>query len=257
MQQSDIERRIAAVESVGSIVNAMLALARAQLPEADAAAASATAYVDEIDRVIHRLAEAVPFEADQRLTIVLGPERPLCGALPRTVASAAYREPGAVALVGRRFHEAYDLLGGPSPTFVLPGPTSVADIADAARALAGAVLEHASGMEIALLHPIQGAGQLHRTVLLGAWVLRESSPPTFSPVADVLEAAIRESTTSRLRVALAETLRVEVAARVIAAEGARRAAEREEEELKRAWRVARHEQITSEILDLARSRRPR
>ncbi|MAC29634.1 MAG: hypothetical protein CMH59_24655, partial [Myxococcales bacterium] len=187
------------------------------------------------------------------LVVVLGPERPLCGALPRRLARAAREVSGRLVLVGRRFAEAYEAVpGGPEPERVLGGPSSAGELDEASRRLAAVILE-ADAEEVELRHPIPG-GAVHRSVLLGGLrAARRDPPETFSPVDVVLADAVREATTARLRVALAEALRVELAARLTAAQAARRAVEDKEEELRSAWRVARHERITTEILELQRS----
>ena len=96
---------------------------------------------------------------------------------------------------------------------------------------------------------------LRRAVLLGgARARRYDAPSTLSPWEDVLRAAVFEAVTSRLAVGAVEALRSEVVARVAAADQARTAAERELDELQQAWRVARQEQITSELVELVAGR---
>lgn len=250
-----LERRLVGIDAVGTVVQAMRALARAQLPEADAAAAEATRYVDELDEIIARLARPPSAASAGRLAVVLGPARPLCGPLPRRVARRAAAEGGAIALVGGRTLEAYTLAGGRPPEFTHEGPTSAVELDGVARDLATLILAHARGRVVELVHPLADRSELRRSELLGGPRRPHPSPPeTLSPLEDVLAHAVREVTTARLRVALAESLRVEVAARLVAAEAAHQAVTTRREELLTAWRVARQGQITAEILELVTGR---
>lgn len=81
-----------------------------------------------------------------------------------------------------------------------------------------------------------------------------TSPPTLSPWEDVLRAAVFEAVTGRLTVGAVEALRSEVQGRLTAADQARTAAERQLDELKQQWRVARQEQITTELLEIVAGR---
>jgi F0F1-type ATP synthase gamma subunit len=69
----------------------------------------------------------------------------------------------------------------------------------------------------------------------------------------VLESAVSESVTGRVTVALAESLRSEVQASLIAAGAARQAGERRQEELHREIATVRQEQTTRELLEIVAS----
>ena len=75
-------------------------------------------------------------------------------------------------------------------------------------------------------------------------------PDTYSSPSAILADAVRESIRGRFRVALAESLRAEIDARVLASERARRAVDRRIEELEGTLRIMTQEQITRELCDL-------
>lgn len=252
-----IERRMDAVTAVRQVFQAVWALARAQLPLAEAAAQDATAYLDWVDRVVDRLAGApVPRPAGPVLSVVLGPERAYCGALPRQVVAQVPAE-NILGLVGSRTIEQARTIPGVRAriAFALPGAAAHDEHEEVARAVAEAVLAHAAGAQVELLHPVHGSAGLHRTVLLaGERVLVTEPPETYSQLQVVLDAAMREAVTGRLAVGLAEVLRAEVRARVAAAEQARHAADDKLADLRQQWRTARQEQITSELLEVVAGR---
>lgn len=249
-----LERRIGAVAAVRQVLNAIWALARAQLPQVEAAAGEVAAYLSEVDAVVDRLAGAprMPAPGARTLTVAFGPERAWCGVLPRHLL-AQLPDAGEVGLVGARFAEVAK--GSASVRerlrFALPGATGPDDAAAVARTVAEAILGHLDVGRVELLHPVEGAPRFARVLLIGGERERRAAAPvTLSPWADVLRAAVFEAVTSRLAVAAVEALRVEARARVVAAERARRAADQRLEELRRVWRVARQEAITVELLEL-------
>ena len=185
-----------------------------------------------------------------RLTIVLGPERPFCGSLPRELADAARGD--AVIVVGRRLAEAVELLGLPMEES-LKGPSSALDLDDVAAEVARVVVRRARGRDVVLVYAAERG--LTEVVLLGGLAsAAPDAPETFSPAEVLLTAAVRESVSARLHLALARALLAEVSARLAAADAARAAVERRTDELRGLWRVARHEQITTEILEIVAGR---
>lgn len=246
-----VQRRVVATSAVGSIVQAIWALASAELPRVDALAEQASVYLDWVDAVLERLAGPEVLRAHHTtLCVVLGPERSFCGGFPRQVAQAIPHD-GAVALVGLRLAEA----GSPDvrarAEFVVSGPGSVDELEPVADAVAAAILSAAAGRRVELLYPSEG-GAFRRAVLLSAprELPAHGEVDTYSDPSLVLAAAVAESVTGRLRVALAETLRTEVRARAAAAESARNAVDEQLEDLESRLRVIFQEQITSELVDL-------
>ncbi|WP_428265076.1 F0F1 ATP synthase subunit gamma [Haliangium sp.] len=256
-----IERRIGAVTAVRQVLQAVWALARAQLPLVEAAAAEATQYLDWVDQVVDRLLGApVARPTGVVLHLVLGPERAYCGALPRQIVEALSRDLPArdrVGLVGRRLIEQAE--GAPAlagrVSFGLPGAATHDELEARAYEVAEALLGHAVDAQIELHHPLHDRPGLHRTVLLAGERRLVSYPPeTYSPRDEIARLALRESITGRLVVGLAETLRAEVRARIAAADKARGAADRKLDTLRQAWRAARQDQITSELIEVVAGR---
>lgn len=248
-----IERRCGSVRAVRQVVHAIWALARSQLPLAERAAAEASVYLDWVDQVVARIAgEPLPFPARDTLTVVVGPERPYCGGLPRRVLQQIPGE-GRLGLAGARLvetaRELPEIWG--RTLFTTASSTSHDDHEDVGRALALAVLEHGRGAQIDLLHPVRDQVELRRVVLLAGRRAPAPTPPeTYGALADVLDRAVTEALSSRLAVGAAETLRAELSARMTAADRARTACDRRLEELGAAWRAARQERITGELLEV-------
>ncbi len=252
-----LERRMSAVTAVGQVVHAIWALARAQLPLVEQASADASAYLDWVDEVVARLAGApLPRTTRNRLYVILGPERPYCGALSRRVLAQLPAD-GSVGLVGSRLVEsAMRRPGLVSRTlFTLPGAVSHDEHDEIAHRIAEAVLFHASQSHVELLYP-RGGGSTLRTVVLLAGEREpvRQAPETWSPLREVLAQAVKESVASRLAVGVAEALRAEVRARIMAAEMAHGACDRKLDELREAWRIARQEQITNELIEVVAGR---
>jgi F-type H+-transporting ATPase subunit gamma len=255
---SSLERRMDAVAAVRQVVNAIWALARAQLPHVEEASAEVVAYLEQVEAVVSRLAgpPRPPASTARSLVVLMGPERAWCGSLPRELL-AQLPEDAELGLVGRRLQE---VVAEAPPLrarvrFALPGATSPEDATQVALAVAERLLAHLDVAHVELWHPVGGGRRLTRAVLLGRErERRHTSPPTLSPWEEVLRAAVFEVVTSRLAVGAVEALRSEVVARVAAADQARAAAERQLGELQQAWRVARQEQITSELVELVAGR---
>lgn len=255
---SGLERRIGAVGAVRQVVDAIWALGRAQLPRVEAASAEVVAYLEEVETVVARLAAPPrpPAPQARSLAVVMGPERAWCGSLPRELLSQAPTH-AELGLVGHRLLElaAEDPALEQRVRFALPGAVAPEDAPHVARAVAEKLLGQLDAADVELLHPVRGGRVLTRAVLLGGpRARRYDAPPTLSPWEDVLRAAVFEAVTSRLAVGAVEALRSEVVARVAAADQARTAAERELDGLQQAWRVARQEQITSELVELVAGR---
>lgn len=264
-----IERHIHAVASVGKVVSAIWALSRAQLPFVEAAVEQTTQYLDWVDEMLAAVA-GTPRRGGKRslLLVIMGPERPYCGALPRQILEQLLLdedgvlkvEEGAtrrIGLVGMRLSEVVQA----EPTireqvvFTMGGATTHEDHETVARAVSEAILKHAGHADVELLHPHRGTSELHRvTMLSGAREPVAYPPETFSPLQTVIDAAVAEAITGRLAVGVAEALLSEVKARVATADAARRAADEKLEKLRKDWAMARQEQITGELLEIVAGR---
>ena len=262
-----VEHRMAAVRAVETVTRAMWALARAQQPQVEAAAGQASAYLDVAESIVTRLAGAPRTDTDDAHTlwVLLGPERPFCGPLSRMLLDQL-PDRGQVGLVGHRLADVARHIPELSSRvrFRVAGASTPDELGARADRVASEIL--ATGAPtVMLLYPTDGTPTLRRTALLSDAREPESDPPeSFLPVGEVLEAAVVEAVGGRLAVALAEALRAEVVARLVATEAARRACERQLETLRHAWRVLRQDTITQELLELSaslsarrsRSRRP-
>ena len=248
---SQVERRVGAITAVRRVVHAIWALARAQLPRVEEAAANSTIFLNELESIVDRFAFPSPPVAERRvLKVVLGPERPFCGSIHRSIAAEIPRE-GPIALVGARLRETADGALTARMAFGLEGPAGVDDLAEVAESIAAELLALEDIDAVELLHPVEGSSRLHRVSLIGGErPLRPEPPETFSPIEEVLHGAVEQLVASRVVVGLAESLRAEIKARISAADAARRACDEALEELEKVGRVLRKEAMTSEILEL-------
>ncbi len=252
--QAVIERRITAVQGLRQVVHAIGALARAQLPLAESATGQAMLYLDAVDSILHRLVGAPESaEGDHQLFVVVGPERGFCGALAQRIVEQV-PPVGALGIVGRRLGEAAKLDPAIEPRvrFELGGAVTHEDAEGVAVAIAEAVLGLGHNGQVDVLYPSSGRSDLHRSMLLpkSQQLAQRSLPETYSPLDTVVRAAIAEAMTGRLALAAAEALRSEISARVVAAEQMTRACDDKLEGLRQDWRVARQEQITSELMEI-------
>lgn len=252
LEMEQLESALRATAAVRSVVSAVWALARAQLPRVEEAVAESTDYLDAVDALVDRIAGPPRLETERSLTLVLGPERPFCGPLAQNVLDWAPAA-GPVGLVGARLaemsHRRPELTS--RVVFELSGAASVDELGDVSLELAAAVLAHGADAPVDLIHARGDRGGAHRAVLLATE--REAKRPDFehySPLEAVLAAAVRESVAGRLRIALAESLLAETRARVIAAERAKRAVDDRESALEQSLRVQQQEGITRELVEL-------
>ncbi len=255
----EAERRIDATGAVAQVMNAVWALARAQQPAAEASAAEAATYLDQAERIIERLAGPPPDVDDSDvLHVLVGPERPFCGPLARTLLEQL-PPAGRVGLVGARLAEvaALDPAMAARVVFTVPAAAMADEIPLCTEPIAAAILAHARAGAVHLLHPDAGTPRLRvGRLLTGPRPPAPRPPELLSPQGDVLEVAVQEAVAGRLAVGLAEALRAEVAARLAATDAARRACQREVDDLTQQWRILRQESITMELIELSAARRP-
>jgi F0F1-type ATP synthase gamma subunit len=249
-----IERRMHAVQAVRQVTHALWALSSAQLPLVEEAVAQASEYLDWVDAMVEHLAgRPVPGPTHGTLHVVIGPERGYSGSLGRDVLGAIPSQ-GALGLVGRRLIELASESHSTAARlrFALPAATTPDEPESIAEAVAEAVLQRADDTHVVLHHPRAGQRGLSRSVILaGAREARPAPPDSYSPLATVLGAAVRESVRGRLTIGVAEALRAEVVARIAATERARKACDQRVEELEQLWRVAQRERTTTEVLELS------
>lgn len=247
------EHAVRAVEGVRQVVQAVWTLARAQQQRAEQAAIEASNYLEWVDQLVARFTlERVEVAGRTALWIVVGPERPFCGGFARRLLDQV-PEQGSLILVGRRLMDAVPTTGSLRDRLLtsLPAAAGPEEIDRCARRIASTLVEIDYSGPVSLLHPVAGGTDLASVPLLVASSLdSQSAPETYSPAATVLASAIHEALSGRLVVGLAEALRSEVRARLLAADAARQGADRRLEDLRQGWRVLRQEAITSELLEL-------
>lgn len=253
-----IESSLRAVGAVGSVVSAVWALARAQLPRVEEAVAQTATYLSWLDRVVDEIAgPPLPEPPGRSLVIVLGPERAFCGDLAQRLLDAAPSE-GPIGLVGTRLIEVAERGTAPSADVRLrvPGPAGIDELAATSERVAAALLEALDDagepLRVELLAPSDRRGGVSRELLLPT--LRgtpRGERDLFSQGEEVARAAARESVVGHLRAGLVGALLVETRARAAVAERARSAVRDREAELRTALRVVEQERITHELIELA------
>jgi F0F1-type ATP synthase gamma subunit len=252
-EQSAIEGSLRAVRAVGGVVQALWAVARAQLPRVEEAVAETTGYLDELDRLVDRIAgPRQPVPEARSLTVLLGPDRAFCGPLAHRLLAARPAE-GPLGLVGTQLAERAAELPDVAPRvrFRVAGPSGVDEIDAVARALATALLEAAADAPVELLRLAPDGEGVRRQVLLGPRDAPDQGAfHLLSPAERVLEAALHDAVSGRVRIAVAEALRTEVRARIEVAERARRAIDDRRDRLELDLRLLRDERITTEIVEL-------
>ncbi|MBW2271279.1 MAG: F0F1 ATP synthase subunit gamma [Deltaproteobacteria bacterium] len=247
------ERALDAVAAIRQVVQAVWTLARAQQSRVEEAAGEASAYLGWVEELVGRFGGDPPEEAAGRaLWVVVGPERPFCGGLARRLLEQVPRQ-DSLLLVGRRLADAVPAVGPLHSSIVsaLPAAAGPEDIDPCARRVAATLLELDHAGPVGMLHPADGGSDLQRAPLLAAGPRHTRlALETYSPPETVLAAAIHEALSGRLVVGLAEGLRTEVRARLVAADAARQGCDRKLEALRQQWRVLRQEAITGELLEL-------
>ena len=247
------ERALDAVAAVRQVVQAVWTLARAQQPRVEAAAGEASAYLGWVDELVARFGGDPQEEtAGSVLWVVVGPERPFCGGLARRLLEQVPQQ-GSLLLVGRRLVDAVPAGGLLHSRIVssLPAAAGPEDIDPCARRVAATLLELDHAGPVGMLHPANGGSDLQRAPLLAAGPRNARlALETYSPPETVLATAVHEALSGRLVMGLAEGLRTEVRARLLAADAARQGCDRKLEVLRQQWRVLRQEAITGELLEL-------
>jgi F0F1-type ATP synthase gamma subunit len=248
---ASLERSMRAVTAIRQVVQAIWALSRAQLPLVDQAASAAVTYQHWVDAVLERVAgAATPLEVPRRLTVVFGPERPYSSGLARRIMEAI--PGGELGIVGQRLADTVRQVAeiDRRVRFRCVGSVAHDDLHEVALGVARQLLEHGRDAVVAVMQPVNDGAAMSVVPLIATRSLVERPPETFSPLADVVEAAITEAMMGRLAVAAAEALRAEIRARIASADAARRACEERMAELESVWHLGRRETITRELLEV-------
>jgi len=244
-----------AVTAIRQVVHAIWAVSRAQLPLVDQAASAAVIYQRWVDAAVERVAGAPQATGGtNRLTVVFGPERPYSSALARRITEAIPE--GDLGIVGERLAEIVRQHAEVDRRVLFRCAGSVAhdDLHDVALAVASRIVESGRGALVVVMHPSGDGSEMSMVPLIAARGLVDRPPETFSALGSVIEAAVAEAAAGRLAVAAAETLRVEIRARITAADAARRACEERLVELESYWHLGRRETITRELLEIVAGR---
>ncbi|GIX29578.1 MAG: hypothetical protein KatS3mg124_0050 [Porticoccaceae bacterium] len=254
-ERSRLARRVAALEELGGLLEAMKNLAGAEAQRLQHIALASAASLAELEEAAAAFAGAfpdlVPAPRPPRLHLAVGSERGFCGPLNHQLV-AALAEEGEVPLVvvGRRL--ARLLAGEARLALALPGPVVAEEIASCVDEIAAALfrLGPMEAGETLLCTHYDGAGRLRRTRLWPAF------PATAAPAAwpilqldpqDLALALARTRLEAALEGVLAESLAHEERARARHLEQAvERLAERAETLRRRLHRL-RQEEIIEEI----------
>ncbi len=266
---SDVRRRIASTEQLGSVINAMRGMAAVHAAQARSLIPGVHAYRDIALRAIVAAisleggAQSVDHAHPERCLIVLGPEQGFCGALADRVleAAAPHFEQARVLIVGSRLASlAQDQDYRFARSFALPtradGLTRVAiEISDAVEAWIAGVRRP----EVRMVLPRWTAGG-DRTIefkkLLpldpSAMPKTPDSPPLIQiPAAQLLQDLAAEYLFAHLCEGLAETLAAENQSRMTTMAAASSGIGKRLDKLRGEERLTRQEEITAEVVELA------
>lgn len=251
-----IEAGLRATRGVGSVVKALWALSRAQIPRVEASIDEASAYLEGVDALIDRVA-GPPIERSgiTPLHVILGPERSFCGTLAARILDQV-PETGALGLVGARLIETAHRIERlrRRVVFSIHGASSEDELGAVAQRLAAQVLDHAATHSVRLHYTVEPRVELRTALLISD---RAPSDRTgfnhFSPLGRIVAEAVRESLSGHLQLGLANTLGVELRWRIAATERARAAIEERQQELERARRTHLQESVTRELGELSAS----
>ncbi len=249
---SSIERRVAATRTIRRIMHAIWVVSRSQYARAEKLSTESVKYYRWVDEALARLAGPAAVDESDKLSVVFGPERALCGGL---VAAIEREIPTGqdFALVGARLTQNSEL--ATRALFTLPGVSATADFDQRASELGHLLLEHERGRAVELVYATAPTGGIHRELLLAGRRLNpDPRLETYSPAATLLEAIIEQSLTGRVTHALAQTLQAELGARILIAQRARSHCDDSLAKLEEAWRVVQKDQITNELGEVVAAR---
>jgi F-type H+-transporting ATPase subunit gamma len=262
----ELRERIAGITGLRGVVGAMRALAAAQLRRGEEGLASIRAYADIVrgalaDALAMAAADArvtAPEPVDRQVAVVFGAEHGFTGAFHAAVLDAAATTAAAGAelwIAGARAAAAA-AERRLEPARVLPTATHWGGLERAAAEIAEALAGLAAGdrrVSISLIHALHGGGVATSTVLpLDPAELerRGPLPLSYTGGAAMLERLSGEYLVAQIARAAIESFTAENHARLLTMDAAYRNIERKLDELERAERQRRQDEITEELLEI-------
>jgi len=267
----DIRGRIDNIRQIEAVVSALRALAVAHRREAERHLAAIRAHAQTIGAALADAlgGDATPKDAREKpargLLIVVGAAQGFGGAYGDRIAEAALAAPETddLMVIGHRTAETLEASGARA-LWSADMAAHAADVPALASRLADAAFERISApghSRLAILHaapPEPGAAPAppaRRSLVpfdFGRFPPSEASPPlTTLPRAALIAGLVREYVFTELCEGLALGFAAENEARAAAMARAQSNIRRIEDELGRAWRRARQEGMTEEIVELA------
>lgn len=267
---SDIERKILALHSIESIVEAMKAYAGVTLRRTEERVPPVRAYENAVLRVLAELSVRYPDiplarrDRGRRIILALGSSQGLCGAFNEKAAeevSKTMKDDDALFVVGRRLRSALAMRGIESPLF----RDAVLSINGIQAALQDAVSEvmqlyehmHYDSLTLIFTTVVKQSPRITVESVLppeigemsGKSLFREP-PLTYLDVVTILQKVIEEFLYITLYRCYLESLQSENWYRLRSMEGASDSLKRKISGLISVQRYARQEEITEEMLEI-------
>ncbi|RDI18195.1 F-type H+-transporting ATPase subunit gamma [Pseudacidovorax intermedius] len=264
----DLRRRLAGLDQIDEVVGALRAIASGQSAAARSALPAIEAHALTTRRALARLAASqvtatATAPAGPGLLLVIGASQGFAGAYPQRVAAATLQglaPDTGLLVVGRRTVQAL-LDRGRRPLWSadLPGhPAAIPALAsEVTAALLAQAVEHPG--PIHAIAGLPGAGHAPTVVRLfppePVAPAQGMEPPlmTLAP-AVLMTSLLQEALFAAVARALMRGLEAEAAARMQAMAQARSNLQRRRNEVEAAYRQARQEQMTTEMIELASGR---
>lgn len=266
-RSDDIQKRLDGLDEIGQVVGALRAIAAGQIGAAHGAAEAAAAYagtlVDAMAAVTADAPASTPGEG-AGLLLVIGAAQGFSGSYPARIAEAAHsamqQRPGLLVL-GQRTLEILRGNGMPVlwsadlPVHPSVVPSLASRITDV---LVSMSVDH-SGPIRALVATAEGNSQPELRDLLpasgGSRSPRTGPPPLINlPVSALVAGLLQEAMFASVARALIDGIAAEAQARVEAMARAQENLRTRRTEVERQLQLARQEQITTEMIELAVSR---
>jgi F-type H+-transporting ATPase subunit gamma len=272
----ELRARIYTAGELREIASTMRVLSETRLRQAQRSVGSAEAYADEVQHALERalalVGDGTQAPADggapaprRAALVVLGSEHGFVGGLNERVAAAGLSArdaaPGALVLVGgsrfaRTAHE-----HGLDGEAQAPLAATLGAIGRTARALTDLVADGLARGELATVTVVSARRRGATEWQVGSDVVFPVAPPARGgpavsrllhhlPPRVLVARLVLEHVFARITAAVAEAFACEQAARVRALDATRRSLDGQLDELRQRERVARQEQVTSELLEV-------